>query len=190
MKLLPWLTVALCAGVALAVFTAHGCAGNCASDCPVDFVQIGSPDNAQLAIPNGGLAWRGPACPNYLPTCQGNGVTTSCSYLIVYGAAEGYCDVLMAFSDRQSEVVHTVFGPRITQGCCNGFSIEGPRTFYVPDRPNKGLIYADGGTDAVSLLPDGSADGATDASGSAHDAGHDASTGRDAGADSLPADAK
>jgi hypothetical protein len=180
MKLLPWLTVALCAGIALAVLAAHGCGSNCGSNCPVNFVQIGSPDNAQLAIPNGGLAWRGPACPPYLPTCQGDGMTTSCSYIIVYGSAEGYCDVLLAFSDRQSEVVHTVFGPHIAQGCCSGFTIEGPRVFYVPDSPNKGLIYADGGTDAVSLLPDGSVD-AGDAS---------ADGGRDAARDSLPPDAQ
>jgi hypothetical protein len=189
MKLLPWLTVALCAGLALAVLTAHGCAGNCGSNCPINFVQIGSPDNAQLAISNGGLAWRGPACPSYLPTCLGNGVTTNCSYIIVYGAGEGYCDVLLAFNDRQSEVVHTVFGPRIDQGCCAGFSIEGPKVFYIPDSPNK-IIYADGGTDAVSLLPDGSADGATDAASVTHDAGHDAAADRDAGVDSLAADAK
>jgi hypothetical protein len=181
MKLLPWLTVALCAGFALAVFTAHGCAGNCGSNCPIDFVQIGSPDNAQLDIPNGGLAWRGPACPNYLPVCQGDQVTTNCSYILVYGAAEGYCDVLLAFNDRQSEVVRTQFGPRIAQGCCNGFSVQGPQTFYIPDSPNQGLIYADGGTDdAVSLLPDGSTDAGDAAAGATHDAG----------ADSLAADAQ
>jgi hypothetical protein len=165
MKLTAWLTVALCAVVALVVLTSHGCGSNCGSNCPANFVQIGSPDNAQLAIPNGGLAWRGPACPPYLPTCQGDEVTTSCSYIIVYGAAEGACDVLLAFTDRPEEVVHTVFGPRITQGCCSGFSIEGPKVFYIPDNP-KDLIYADGGTDAVSILPDGSADaadGGTDA---------------------------
>lgn len=171
MKLLPSLTIALLAGVALAVLTAHGCAGNCGSNCPPNIVQIGSPDGAQLAIPNGGLAWRGPACPPYLPSCQGNGQTTNCSYLIIYGTAEGACDVLISFSDRPAEVVHTEFGPRITQGCCAGYTIEGPKVFYVPDSPNQGLIYADGGTDAVSLLPDGSADGGD--GGGSHDGGTD-----------------
>jgi hypothetical protein len=184
MKLFSWLTVALCAGIALAVLTAHGCGSNCGSNCPVSFVQIGSPDNHQLAIPNGGLQWYGPACPSYPPTCQGDGVTTSCSYLIVYGANTGACDVLFAFSDRQSEVVHTEFGPHIAQGCCSGFTIEGPKVFYVPDSPNKGLIYADGGTDAVSLLPDGSADGAVDSATGGRDGGSDAAR------DSLPPDAQ
>ena len=184
MKLLPSLTIALLAGFALAVLTAHGCGGNCGSNCPANIVQIGSPDGAQLAIPNGGLAWRGPACPPYLPSCQGDGVTTSCSYIIVYGAAEGYCDVLLGFSDRPAEVVRTEFGPRITQGCCAGYTIAGPKVFYVPDSPNQGLVYADGGTDAVSLLPDGSADGSADGSHASADGG------ADAGRDSLPPDAQ
>jgi len=183
-KLLPSLAVVLCAGFALALLTAHGCAGNCGSNCPLNFVQIGSADNVQLTIPNGGLAWRGPACPNYLPTCQGDGVTTNCSHILVYGASEGACDVLLAFSDRPAEVVHTEFGPHITQGCCAGFSIEGPKVFYVPDSPTK-IIYADGGTDAVSFLPDASDGGAADGSADGSDAGV-----RDAARDLLSTDAE
>jgi len=176
MKLFSWLTVALFAGFALAILTSHGCAGNCGTNCPNGFVQIGSPDNVMLAVPNGGLSWSGPACPAAFPQCSGDGVTTSCTYIDIYGVAEGYCDLTIAFSDRPAEVVRAEFGPRITQGCCTGYSVAGPKIFYIPDSPTKGLIYADGGTDAVSVLPDASADGAE----AAHDAGRD----------SLPADAK
>ena len=159
MRLFPSFAVALLAGFVLAILTAHGCAGNCGSNCPGNMVQVGSPDNAQLAIPNGGLAWSGPACPYYPPTCQGDGVTTNCAFIDIYGAAEGACDLRISFGDRPAEIVHAQFGPRITQGCCAGFSIVGPAVFYIPDSPSKGLIYADGGTDAVSILPDASADG-------------------------------
>jgi hypothetical protein len=156
-KLLPSLTIALLAGFALAVLTAHGCAGNCGTNCPANIVQIGSPDGAPLAIPNGGLAWSGPACPPGLPTCLTSSADTICNYIDVYGSSEGACDLTISFSDRPAEIVHIQFGPRITQGCCSGFQIEGPEVFYVP---SKGLIYADGGTDAVSLVPpDASADG-------------------------------
>jgi hypothetical protein len=180
MRLVPSLAAALLVGFALAVLTAHGCSGSCGTNCPANIVQIGSPDLAQLAIPNGGLAWKGPACPTDPPFCTG-GPSTTCSFIDVYGIAEGSCDLLISFTDRQPEIVHTQFGPRITQGCCAGFSVVGPSVFYIPDSPNQ-LIYADGGTDAISFLPDGSADG-----GDARDAG--AGPAADADRDSRGPDA-
>jgi hypothetical protein len=159
MKLFWSLVLALGAGVAVAVLTAPGCAGSCGSNCPLNRVQIGSPDGAQLAIPNGGLAWSGPACPVDLPICDGN-PTVTCTSISVYGQAQGFCDVTISFSDRPAEVVRAEFGPKITQGCCVGFLVAGPAIFFIPDSPNQGLIYADGGTDSVSIAPDGSADAA------------------------------
>jgi hypothetical protein len=188
-KLIPSFAVALFAGFALAVLTAHGCAGNCATNCPANLVHIASAVDTQLPIPNGGLAWYGPACPLDPPTCNGDGHTNTCSEIQVYGIAEGFCDVTISFSDRPGEVVRTEFGPKITQGCCVGYSIAGPRIFYIPVNP-KTLIYADGGTDAVSLAPDASADGGDAGGGQdgGHDGGHD--SGHDAAGDSLPPDAQ
>ena len=187
-KFLPSFAVALFAGFALAVLTSHGCAGNCGTNCPANIVHIASADDVQLAIPNGGVAWYGPACPLDPPTCSGDGTTTTCSEIQVYGIAEGFCDVTISFSDRPGEVVRTEFGPKITQGCCAGYSIAGPRIFYIPDSP-KTLIYADGGTDAVSLAPDASADAGDAArTDGGQDSGRDAA--RDAARDLLPPDAQ
>jgi hypothetical protein len=184
MKVFPWLAAALCAGFLVAVLTVHGCAGSCGSNCPLNGVQVGSPDSAELTIPNGGLSWSGPACPSYAPTCVGNGATTNCSYIQIYGASEGDCDLTISFSDRPAEIVHARFGPRISQGCCSGFSIIGPGVLFIPDNPRDGLIYAaDGGTDgAVSLVVDASADASNGASDARPDGGADAAP------DSLSAD--
>jgi hypothetical protein len=189
MKLFSSLTVAALLGFLLAVFTAqHGCASSCGNNCPATSVYIGSPDNTELAI---AFDVNGPACPPADSViCTGDESTTACTHTYITGQAVGRCDVLVQFDPyvdgRPSEIIELEFGaPYNAPGtCCPGYPVLGPSNYVIPDHPSAGGIYSttDGGErdyDAIVVI---------------HDAGADASDGssaaRDAGADSLPADAK
>jgi hypothetical protein len=184
MKLFSALTVVALAGFLLAVLTAqHGCASNCAANCPTPTAYIGSSDDYELNV---AFDVYGPACPpRSSALCTGDGANTFCTHTLISGQAQSWCDVLVAFdpySDgRPSEVVHLEFGPPYTAPgtCCQGFPVIGPSTFIIPDHPSGGGVYAttDGGTrfyDSITYVTDGGADAGSDA---ARDAGTDAPDG-------------
>ena len=158
--------------VATAVVLAPaGCADNCATNCPTGTVYIGNTNNHQLAIEAIGV--QGPACPpQYGVYCIGDGnQTTNCTHVTITGYAHGTCDVVIAFADRPSELIHTEFGPPIKQGCCKGYTIVGDSVFIIPDNPDAAISGVDGASDQVSILVDG---GATDGGdGGTNDAGSD-----------------
>ncbi len=188
LKLFSSLTVAALVGFLLAVFTAqHGCASNCEASCPTNTVFIGSSDNYELSL---NFQVNGPACPPASTViCTGDENTTYCTHTTVTGQAPGRCDVLVQFdpySDgRPSEIVQLFFGqPYSAPGtCCSGFPVIGPSVYTIPDHPSGGEIYSttDAGLmdyDAIVIVRDGGADSGADAGA------------KDAGVDSLPADAK
>ena len=180
-KLLSLLTLAAAAGFAVALFSAHGCISNCAGNCPTTSVYIGDPDDYEL---NGillDLEVNGPACPpSYGVVCVGDMTNTGCTHTSITGQKPGWCDVLFVFSDRPNEILHLEFGDTVNANgsCCQGFPVIGPSSYTIPDKPT-GPIYSGTpgtptySTDAITLLRDAAVDAP-----------------RDAGADSLPADAK
>jgi hypothetical protein len=164
-------------GFLIAIFTAqHGCAGNCAANCPATTVYIGSPDDTELSI---AFDVNGPACPNgENVVCTGDESQTYCTHTTVTGQAASWCDVLVAFDPytdgRPWQIIHLEFGQtNNTNGsCCAGYPVIGPATYIIPDHPQSGGVYgtnADGSArdyDAISTLHDASAadaaDGGTD----------------------------
>ena len=186
MKLFSSLVAVALLGFLLAVFTAqHGCASSCGNNCPATTVTIGSIDDAPLSI---AFDENGPACPSASLICTGDESTTACTHTSVTAQAPGACDVLVVFNPysdmRRSQIVHLEFGQpyRAPGTCCGGYPVLGPSVYVIPDNPSGGGVYGlgDGGAkeyDAITFAPvDGSADAASDA--------------RDAGSDSLAADAK
>ena len=138
---------------ATAAMTATGCSSHCASDCPITAVRITGTVDVDLPLRD--IAWVGPACPRFSPACRGNeGTGTVCTHLDVPGFAEGFCDVLLAFTDRPSMAVRTQFGPATTVGCCGGYPVVGDWLFTIPVASDAGIYGGDGSTDAVSLLND------------------------------------
>src|SRR5688572_19946838 len=91
--------------------TAAMTATSCASNCPITTVRITGTVNLDLPIRD--VAWVGPACPTFRPTCRGDDLTTICTHLDVPGRTEGICDVLIAFTDRPSMAIRTQFGPAV-----------------------------------------------------------------------------
>jgi len=164
---IPAVAAAAAAAAAVAVMAVvllapGGCASNCGTNCPNVAVYIGNP-GVQLPIADIGLD--GNACPPPEGVyCIGDVAGTNCTHFTVTGTAQGFCDVRIDFYDRATEIVHTQFGPPVQQGCCKGYSIVGDQTFIVPADPNVEIMGADGGTDAVTVVPDG---GAADAGGDA-----------------------
>jgi hypothetical protein len=183
MKLFSGLTAVALVGFLLAVFTAqHGCASNCATNCPATAAYIGSSDDVNLAV---AFDVNGPACPpRGTVFCTGDEYNTDCTHTIITGQAASWCDVLVLFDPnadgRPEEVIHLEFGqPYSAPGtCCTGYPVIGPASYIIPDYPKQGGIYAttDGGTrfyDGISYVTDGGADGgdaATDASAPGTDA--------------------
>jgi len=172
MKLISALTAIAVAGFLVAVFTAqHGCASNCAANCPTTSAYLGSIDDGQLSV---AFDVYGPTCPpRSSAICVGNMGNSSCTHTTVTGLAPGACDVLVAFNPytdgRQWEVVHLQFGqPYSAPGtCCQGYPLIGPSTYIIPDYPSQGGVYAygDGGAkfyDGITYVTDGGADGAAD----------------------------
>ena len=99
--------------------------------------------------------------------------------------------MLIVFHDRPAEIVHTEFGPPIQQGCCKGYTIVGDSVFVIPDNPDAGITGLDGGTGAVTIVPDGGLSDGAASDGAASDAPSDASTAGDvsnAGGDASNAD--
>jgi hypothetical protein len=189
MKLFSSLSVAGVVGFLLAVFTAqHGCASNCASNCPITYAYIGDIDNYELANIVTGFAMSGPACP--APDgigCIGDEMTTVCTHFTISASMPGRCNFYVTFSDRPTEVVELEFGQTQNSNgsCCRGYPVVGASTYVIPDHPSGGPIYPlngiDGGVSNVIVLTDGG----LDAQGHTPDAG----AARDGGADSRPADA-
>ncbi|HTB58995.1 MAG TPA: hypothetical protein VLC06_14045 [Polyangia bacterium] len=190
LKLLSSLTGAALVGFLLAVFTAqHGCASNCGGNCPITYAYIGDIDNYELANVVTGFAMSGPACPAAGSVgCVGDELNTVCTHFTISASMPGSCDFYVTFSDRPTEVVHLEYGPTQNSNgsCCRGYPVLGAQTYVIPDHASGGLIYPlngpDGGASNVTVLTDGG----IDAEGHTQEAG----TTRDAGADSLPADAK
>ncbi|HMF39505.1 MAG TPA: hypothetical protein VKQ32_02365 [Polyangia bacterium] len=136
-----------------------GCTSNCKSNCPPASIYIGDLNNTELPI--NAIAVDGPACPpQYGVYCTGDGQTTTCTHVTITGFAEGMCDVVIVFSDRPTEIVHTQFGPPIMQGCCTGYSIIGDSVFIIPNSSDAGISGLDGPTDQVSFPVDAGADAA------------------------------
>ena len=173
MKLISSFTAIALAGFLVAIFTAqHGCASNCAENCPATSAYIGSIDNNELDI---AFDVYGPACPDRSNVlCIGDEESNYCTHTTIVGQSAGTCDVLVAFNPytdgRQWEVVHLEFGqPYSAPGtCCQGYPVIGPSTYIIPDHPNQGGIYAygDGGAkfyDGITFVTDAGADGAPDA---------------------------
>ena len=152
------LLIALTAAVAM---TATSCSSRCGSNCPITTVRITATVNVDLPIR--AVAWEGPACPTFLPTCRGDDRTTFCSHLDVPGHAEGICDVKIAFTDRPSMAIRTQFGPATTYGCCGGYPVIGDWLFTIPIASDAGIYGGDGSQDAVSLITNASDAGVTDA---------------------------
>lgn len=151
----------LLALTAAAAMTATGCSSNCASNCPITTVRITATVNVNLPIRD--VAWEGPACPTFLPTCRGDDITTICSHLDVPGRAEGICDVKIAFTDRPSMAIRTQFGPATTKGCCGGYPVIGDWLFTIPIASDAGIFGGNGNHDAVSLITDAGDASVTDA---------------------------
>jgi hypothetical protein len=163
------LAVAATVGVTVAV---PGC-GSC-DVCPATQVIVSSTTNADLNIKN--LSWAGPACPNYMPGCRGDDMTTICTHISITAAAPGECALTITFGDRPAEVVHAEFGTLpSSQKCCGGFPVIGDQYFTIPANPDGGTIYGgDGDTDAVSFPPtDGGATDAADGGAPSDDAASD-----------------
>jgi len=169
--------ILLLALTAAAAMTATSCSSRCGSNCPITTVRITATVNVDLPIRD--VAWDGPACPTFPPTCRGDDITTICSHLDVPGGAEGICDVKIAFTDRPSMVIRTQFGPPTTYGCCGGYPVIGDWLFTIPIASDAGIYGGDGSQDAVSLITDAGDAGTTDAGAS------DATT-TDATADASP----
>ena len=146
--------ILLLALTAAAAMTATGCSSNCGSNCPITTVRITATVNVDLPIR--GVAWEGPACPRFLPTCRGDDLTTNCTHLDVPGGAEGICDVKIAFTDRPSMAIRTQFGPATTKGCCGGYPVIGDCLFTIPIASDAGIFGGNGNHDAVSLITDAS----------------------------------
>jgi hypothetical protein len=146
---------------AAAALTATGCSSNCGSRCPITTVRITGTVNVNLPIRD--VAWVGPACPSFRPTCRGDDMTTICTHLDVPGSAEGICDVFLAFTDRPSMAIRTQFGPATTVGCCGGYPVVGDWLFTIPVASDAGIYGGDGSTDAVSLITDAGDASVTDA---------------------------
>ena len=142
----------LLALTAAAALSATGCSSHCASDCPVTTVRITGTVNLDLPIRD--VAWVGPACPAFLPTCRGDDLNTICTHIDVPGRAEGICDVLIAFTDRPSMAIRTQFGPAVTQGCCGGYPVVGDWLFTIPIASDAGIYGGNGNHDAVSVITD------------------------------------
>lgn len=165
-------------GVALAP---TGCASNCASNCPITTAIITTSVNADPGITD--LAFDGPACPTGRPSCRGDDQTTQCTHIYVSGAAEGYCDVLIALVYREPMAVRLQFGPATTVGCCSGYPVIGDWHFTIPLEFDAGIYGGDGSTDQVRVLRDGgtdddaAADAVTDATDSTDGPGDDAADG-------------
>jgi hypothetical protein len=150
------------AGAAVVGGLQTGCTSNCATNCPQTAIYIGSINGSELPIKD--LAVDGPACPPPEGVyCIGDGNGTACTHFTITGTAEGACDVTIFFYDRDTEVVHTRFGPPLTQGCCRGHSIVGDSVFVISANSDEGISGVDGPTDAVTIVVDG---GAGDANGS------------------------
>ena len=151
-------------------FVQPGCS-NCGSNCPSGTVYIGTADNSVVSINN--IVVTGPACPpQYGVYCLGDPSTTGCNHFTITGQTEGICDVQINFFDRPAEVIRLQFGPPITQGCCNGYTIIGDSTFIIPNNPDAGIYGADGGSqDAVRIIVDGAVSDGGD--GAAGDGGAD-----------------
>lgn len=189
LKLFSSLSAAALVGVLLAGLTAqHGCASNCGGNCPITYAYIGDVDNYELANVVTGFAMSGPACPPVDGIgCVGDEMTTVCTHFTITASKPGSCDFYVTFSDRPTEVVQLEFGPpRNNNGsCCSGYPVLGANVYVIPDHASGGPIYplngTDGGVSNVTVLTDGG----LDAQGHRQDAG----AARDAGADSLPADA-
>jgi len=149
-------------GIAAALLVVPtGCTSNCGSHCPPASIYIGDLDNTQLPITAIGV--QGPACPpQYGVYCTGDGQTTTCTHVTITGFAQGSCDVVIVFSDRPAEVVHTQFGPPIQQGCCSGYSIVGDSVFVIPTSSDAGITGVDGSSDQVSFDVDGGVDAPSD----------------------------
>ena len=189
LKFFSSLTAAGLVGFLLAVFTAqHGCASNCAANCPITYAYIGDVDNYELANIVTGFAMSGPACPAVDGIgCVGDESTTVCTHFTITASMPGSCDFYVTFSDRPTEVVRLEFGTTQNSNgsCCRGYPVLGANTYVIPDHPSGGPIYPlkgiDGGVSNVIVLTDGGLDAQ----------GHtqDAAAASDAGADSLPADA-
>ncbi len=151
----------LLALVAAAAMTVSSCSSHCASDCPVTTVRITGTVNLDLPIRD--VAWVGPACPTFLPTCRGDDFNTICTHIDVPGRTEGICDVLIAFTDRPSMAIRTQFGPATTQGCCGGYPVIGDWLFTIPTSSDAGIYGGNGNHDAVSVITDAGDAGVTDA---------------------------
>jgi hypothetical protein len=154
-----------------------GCASDCGNNCPINTAIIAASHNVDLPFVD--VAWVGPACPDGLPRCRGDGRSTFCTIIDVLGDAEGSCDVLIRLADREPMAIHLEFGPPVTQGCCRGYPVIGDWHFTIPVSSDGGIYGGDGNTDAVSVIED---DAATTDTATA-----DAS---DGGADSLAPDAQ
>jgi hypothetical protein len=154
------LATAAAAVVVVAVLVAPtSCTSNCATNCPLATVYIGSLNNQQLYITD--IVVEGPACPpQYGIYCVGDGVTTSCTHTTITGTAQGYCNVKIVFPDRPAENIHLEFGPPIQQGCCKGYSIVGDSVFIISTSSDAGIGGVDGASDQVMVVVDGGADAA------------------------------
>jgi len=170
----------LLALTAAAAMTATGCSSHCGSNCPITTVRITATVNVDLPIRD--VAWDGPACPSFPPTCRGDDLNTFCTHLDVPGSSEGICDVKIAFTDRPSMAIRTQFGPATTQGCCGGYPVIGDWLFTIPIESDAGIYGGNGNHDAVSVITDAGDASVTDAG--ASDAGGD-----DASSDAATTDA-
>jgi hypothetical protein len=147
--------IAAVLSIAALTFLPVGCGSTCGSNCPVATVTINAA--AGFTIPAQQLAWSGPACPPYRPVCRADPQNLNCTHIDVMGFAEGACDLTIVFGDRPTEIVHIEFGPRVTQGCCAGFTVAGDTAFTVPVDPGGVIQGSDGGTDAVTVIRDAGA---------------------------------
>lgn len=184
MKLISSFAALGLVGFLLALMTAqHGCASNCANNCPATTVYIGSPDDTQLSV---AFTVNGPACPPVdSVVCTGDESQTTCTHTTITGQAASWCDVLVIFDPytdgRPEQIVHLEFGQtqNVNGSCCAGYPVLGPDTYIIPDHPSGGGVYSTWGDgsardyDAITTLHDAAVGDAADG-------------GTDAGADALP----
>lgn len=128
-----------------------GCASDCGSNCPVVSFQVAATFGENLSVQD--ATWTGDACPtDQVPECRGNfDGSLPCVLFSVIGVRPGTCRLDLTFTDGRAPFSATAtFGSATTQGCCQGFPVEGAPLVYVPSLHPPAVVDAgtDGGSDA------------------------------------------
>jgi len=125
------------------------------SGCPLENPRLGcAPVSMYIAADTSGsqldnnladltaITLDGAACPTVAPACHrepspNGGVPGPCLSFWISPVAEGTCRATLTFSDRDTFVAETSFGPHI-DGRCSGFPAQGDSIFYIPARATAG----------------------------------------------------